>query len=44
MNIKTRSPAISSPPYRLRPKPSRRFPITERRQFFRGETVSCVLC
>jgi len=42
----TRSPAITrkSRPYRLRPKPSIRFPDMEWKQFDRGETVPCMLC
>jgi len=37
----TRNPAIAkrSRPYRLRPKPSVRIPVTERKRFVRGETV-----
>jgi len=31
-------------PYRLRPKPSVRFPIMKKKQFFRGDTVSRTLC
>jgi len=30
-------------PYRLRPKPSVRLPITERKRFLRGGTVPCTL-
>jgi len=41
----TKSPAITrkSRPYRLRPKPSLRFPITERKRFVKGDTVQCTL-
>jgi len=42
----TRSLAIDrkSRPYRLRPKPSLRFPVTQGKRFVRGETVSCTPC
>jgi len=43
---KTKSPGIArkSWPYHLHPKPSLRFPVMERKRFFRGETVPCMLC
>jgi len=31
-------------PYCLCPKPSLRFPVTERKRFVRDETVPCTLC
>jgi len=42
----TINPAVAreSQPYRLRPKPSVRLPITETKWFFRGDTVTCALC
>ena len=36
--------ARKSRPYRLRPKPSVRIPVTETKRFVRGETVLCTLC
>jgi len=46
MSLKTRSPATArkSRLYRIRPKPSLRFPVTKRKWFVRGETVPCALC
>jgi len=43
---KTKSPDIArkSRPYRLRPKPIVRFPVTERKQFVKDEAVPCTLC
>jgi len=42
----TKNPAIArkSRPYPLRPKPSFRFPVTERKRFVKSETVQCTLC
>jgi len=41
----TKSPAIArkSQPYHPRPKPSLRFPATDRKRFVRSETVPCTL-
>jgi len=46
VNNCTRSQAVArkSRPYRLRPKPRVRLPITERKRFLRGDTVPCTLC
>jgi len=43
---KTKSPTIArkSRPYRLRPKPRVRFPVTERKRFVKDDTVPCTLC
>jgi len=41
-HVATKSPAIARK--NLRPEPSVRIPLTERKRFVRVETVPCMLC